>query len=195
MNKVILYLSSYVPLYFILIIKNVLIKLENRGWNISDIKFFNTIDDWVLIVLILLTIISLTFVSIILSKIKEYHQNRYRVIKVNGTSNDSVLNYISIYILTFIDFNMNSISNIATLVFIMILLGIISINYDELYVNPTLLIIWNYRIYNITINRNGKGRDLIVLVQGNLNEVNMKLDIYESTKQYTFAQIVREEDS
>lgn len=190
MNKILLYLSSYVPLYLILIIKNVILKLEEINWNIKDIKYFNTLDDYILVILAILTMISIIYIHSALVVIKKYQKNKNKVIRINNASNDSILNYISIYILTFIDFNLNSISNIVTLIFIMFLLGIISIRYDDLYINPTLLF-WNYKIYNVTLKRNGKEIDKIILLKGNVYN-NIDLEIYESNKQYTFAEIVKE---
>ena len=191
MNKVLLYLSSYVPLYLILIIKNAILKLEEIKWNIKDIKYFNTLDDYILTILAILTVVSLLYIHKALSGIKKYQKNTYKAIRINNATNDSILNYISIYILTFIDFNLNSVSNIVTLIFIMFLLGIISIRYDDLYINPTLLF-WNYKIYNITINKKGKEIDKIILLKGNVYN-NIELEIYESNKQYTFAEIAKEE--
>ena len=148
-------------------------------------------DDYILTILAFLTVFSLVYIHGLLSDLKKYQKNTYRVVKINNSSNDSILNYISIYILTFIDFNLNSISNIMTLAFIMSLLGMISIKYDGLYINPTLLF-WNYRIYNITINKRGKESEKIILVKGNLNN-NTKLEIYESNRQYAFASILEQE--
>ena len=51
------------------------------------------------------------------------------------------------------EFDLNSISNIVILIFIITLLGVISIRYDDLYINPKLLL-WNYKIYNLTIGKN-----------------------------------------
>ena len=191
MNKILLYLSSYVPLYLILIVKNVILKLELINWNMKSIIFFNSVDDYVLVILAVLTIVSLIYIKISLKSIKKFHKNRYVITRINHASSDSILNYISIYILTFIDFDLNSISNIITLMFIMILLGIIAIKYDDLYINPTLLF-WNYKIYSISIDKNGKEMDKIVLIKGNVYK-NTELEIYESSKQYTFAEIYENE--
>lgn len=51
------------------------------------------------------------------------------------------------------EFDLNSISNIVILIFIITLLGVISIRYDDLYINPKLLL-WNYKIYNLKIGKN-----------------------------------------
>lgn len=192
MNKILLYISSYVPLYLILIIKNAILKLELINWNVKSIQYFNSLDDYILVILLLLTIICIMYIKFSLKEIEKYQKNRYITIRINNASSDSILNYISIYILTFIDFNLNSISNIATLIFIMILLGVISIKYDDLYINPTLLF-WNYKIYNITINKNGKEIERIILLKGKLYK-NTELMIYESNNQYTFAQIYKGEN-
>lgn len=185
MNKLFLYLSSYVPLYLILIVKNTILKFENISWNIKNIHYLNSLDDFVLIILILLTVVLLRYIKFSLRDMEKYHSNKYKVIRINNASSDSILNYISIYILTFIDFDLNSFSNIATLVFIIILLGIISIKYDDLYINPTLLL-WNYKIYNVIIEKEGIEIEKIILLKGDLYK-NMKIDVYESNKQYTFA--------
>lgn len=192
MNKILLYISSYVPLYLILIVKNAILKLELINWNIKSIQYFNSLDDYILVILSFLTIICIIYIKFSLKGIEKYQSNRYTTMRINNASSDSILNYISIYILTFIDFNLNSISNITTLIFIMILLGIISIKYDDLYINPTLLF-WNYKIYNITINKNGREIEKIILLNGNLYK-NTELIIYESNKQYTFAQIYKGEN-
>lgn len=189
MNKLILYLASYVPLYLILIVKNILLKLENRGWNLVNIKYFNSVDDFVIILLLLLTIASVGYITIQIKGIGKYHKNSYKILKVNNFSSDSILNYISIYILTFIEFDLNSISNIVTLIFIIGLLGIISIRYDDLYINPTLLL-WNYKVYNITIEKNGKPLEKIVLVKGNIYD-NTQIGIYDTTREYAFGDIIK----
>ena len=102
MNKIILYLASYVPLYLILIIKNVILKFENRGWDFINIKFFNSVDDFVISVLAILTIVSIGYITLQINGMKKYQKNTYKILKVNNFSSDSILNYISIYILTFI---------------------------------------------------------------------------------------------
>ena len=185
MNKLFLYLSSYVPLYLILIIKNTILKIENMNCSIKNIQYFNSLDDFVLIILMLLTIVSLVCIKKSLRDIEKYQSNKYKIVRINNALSNNILNYISIYILTFIDFNLNSYSNIATLVFIIILLGIISIKYDDLYINPTLLL-WNYKIYNVNIEKNGVEIEKIILIKGNLYK-NININIYESNKQYTFA--------
>lgn len=189
MNKFILYLASYVPLYLILIIKNILLKFENRGWKFDNIKYFNSVDDFVITILLILTIVSIGYITIQVKGINKHHKNSYKILKVNNFSSDSILNYISIYILTFIEFDLNSISNIVTLIFIIGLLGIISIRYDDLYINPTLLL-WNYKVYNITIEKNGNPLEKIVLVNGNIYD-NTQIEIYDTTREYAFGDIIK----
>lgn len=189
MNKIILYLAAYVPLYLILIVKNVILKFENRGWSIDNIKFFNSIDDFVIFVLFVLTICSIGYISFQIRTIRTIHKNKYKILKVNNFSSDSILNYISIYILTFIEFNLNSVSNIVTFIFIISLLGVISIRYDDLYINPTLLL-WNYKVYNLTIEKNRKSLEKTILVKGNIYD-NSEIEIYDTTRQYEFGNILK----
>ena len=189
MNKIILYLASYVPLYLILIIKNILLKFENRGWKFDNINYFFSVDEFFITILLILTIVSIGYITIQVKGINKHHKNSYKILKVNNFSSDSILNYISIYILTFIEFDLNSISNIVTLIFIIGLLGIISIRYDDLYINPTLLL-WNYKVYNITIEKNGNPLEKIVLVNGNIYD-NTQIEIYDTTREYAFGDIIK----
>ena len=73
--------------------------------------------------------------------------------------------------------------------FIIALLGVISIRYDDLYINPTLLL-WNYKVYNLTIERNERPLEKIVLVKGNIYD-NTEIEIYETTRQYKFGNITK----
>lgn len=188
MNKIILYLASYVPLYLILILKNALLKFENRGWNFKNIIFFNSLDDFVIVILAFFTMVSIGYIIYQTNELKKYQKNTYKILKVNNFSSDSILNYISIYILTFIEFDLNSLSNIVTFVFIIALLGVISIRYDDLYINPTLLL-WNYKVYNLTIEKNGNKIEMIVLVKGNIYD-NTEIEVYNSSKKYKFGNVI-----
>lgn len=187
MNKITLYLMSYIPLYFILVVKNILLKFEKRGWNYKNIKYFNGLDDFVITILCILMIISVICYFIQFKELTRYHKNSYRILKINKFSSDSILNYISIYILTFIEFDLNSISNIVTLICIIVLLGIISIRYDDLYINPIFLFA-KYNLCNIIIEKNGNPLEIIVLVKGNIHD-NTQIEIYETTRKYTFGNI------
>lgn len=189
MNKIMLYLSSYVPLYLILIVKNVLLKFENRKWNLDNIKYFNSVDDLFITILLILTIVSVVYVTIQINGINKYHNNSYKILKVNNFSSDSILNYISIYILTFIEFDLNSISNIVTLILIIFLLGIISIRYGDIYINPILLL-WNYKVYNITIEKDGNLLRKNVLIRGNIYD-NTQIKIYDTTREYEFGDVIK----
>ena len=73
--------------------------------------------------------------------------------------------------------------------FIIALLGVISIRYDDLYINPTLLL-WNYKVYNLTVERNERPLEKIVLVKGNIYD-NTEIEIYETTRQYKFGNITK----
>ena len=190
MGKIKIYLSSYIPLYFILVIKNVLLKFENNNWKFNNLYLINSLDSWVIIVLCLLIIYLLCDLIKQDKEIEKNAINRYEILKVNDFSTEPILNYVSLYILTFIEFDFNYISNIVTLILLMIFFGIITIKYNELYINPVFLLL-GYKIYDLTLKEGEKEVEELVLLKEKIQDEN-KIEIYDSTEKYCFGRLVKE---
>lgn len=123
-----LFLSSYFPLYVILLFKNIKnISLENDLG--SKLCWFLFIDT-------LLLIISICVVKCVC---KGGKSNSLLVEEIEKP-NDDVINYIFTYIAPIISFNLNDSDSIVVNLGLFVLIWYMYIRLDLLYINPLLLI-------------------------------------------------------
>lgn len=151
-NKMVFFISSYIPLFIILIIKTVLSKItaENKfilSWSfIKDIKWFNSLDEWICLFLVMISIMSYSFVIYQINHASKSHQkNTFKIITLEDRTSESFLNYISVYLISFLNQNLNSIVEIFILISVMCLIGFIYIFKDLIYINPILY----FKQYNL----------------------------------------------
>ena len=127
--KIGLFLSSYLPLFLILAIKN---------W----------FDYRMVSILIVVSIYSLVWIAIIYNS-KKGTSESYRVIKANDKAQES-LNYIIPYIISFISFDLDKWQDWSALFILLLMLFIIYLNSELLYINPMLLF-FKRRIYSVKV--------------------------------------------
>lgn len=189
LGKIILFLSSYSPLYLFLITYNYsLDDVKNAFYRIYNVSAIGKLDIlfYILILLIILPIIGL-FILVKLSK------SNSELVKINkiANANDRILDYILTYIVSFMttDFSKMSESDskvLLTFIFIQFLLGYLYCKNNMLYINPVLNII-GFNIYTIETPKNS----IIVLSKNKkfFNYVKQQIDINHSTNMplYCFA--------
>ncbi len=151
MHKVILFISSYIPLYVLLIVKNILERCTEGG-NFLDIvdklenaRFFDEINDWAILMLALLSLASFVYLWRKLKNTKS--EKCYEVQEVRDETSNNYFNYISVYLLSCIGLSLNNIVDIFVLVFLMVLVGYIYITNNLIYLNP-MLSMMGYKVYN-----------------------------------------------
>lgn len=150
MHKVILFISSYIPLYILLIAKNILERCTQGGrflnfkekWNKAI--WFDEVNDWAVCVLAVMSLFSFFYLKNKLNNTKS--EKCYLVKSVRDETSNNYFSYISIYLLTCIGLSLNKIVDIFVLVFLMGLVGCIYVANDLIYLNPTLNII-GYKAY------------------------------------------------
>jgi len=124
-----LFLSSYLPLFLILMIKN---------WpNLITIGIF-----------VFVVVYSSVWIAVIWSSERgtaEY----YKVLKAEDKTKES-LNYLVPYIISFIGFDLSKWQDWSALGILLLILFVVSFNSDLLYINP-LLSIFKYRVYSIEV--------------------------------------------
>ena len=152
LRKIMLFISSYIPLYILMILKNVLERTTDKGkfLNLFNRKFifFDEINDYALVVLLGLCLISLVYLAL---KTKSTDgQKYYKVISVEDETSNYYFNYISIYLLSCLGLTLNNIVDVFVLFFIMIIVGIIYINNNMTYMNPTLNLL-GYKVYSARV--------------------------------------------
>ena len=155
MRRIMLFISSYVPLYILLIIKNVLERCTNSGcFDISRTKiknahYFDEVNDYAILILVALSLVSMFYLMKITPKRGGEHF--YKIIEVEGQTGNVYFNYISIYLLSCLGLTLNSIVDVFVLFFVMILVGYIYVSNHMTYMNPTLQFL-GYKVYEGKVN-------------------------------------------
>lgn len=166
--KWILFISSYVPLFVILIVSN--IDLSRTFKSISYIfhgklnVLINgiTFKDIYLLILALICIFSPFLINYIIKSSDGFPQPI--LLKSVETSNNSVLEYFITYLVTLISSGF-SLREIIVFWIILYIIGHLYIKNNMLYVNPTLYLLFKFNIYKVSDSDN-----LTCFVLSKLNE-------------------------
>ncbi|UTH11568.1 hypothetical protein [Macrococcoides canis] len=142
MIKLILFTSSFIPLFIMLFIKEL---GSNRSK--SPIEVFNSnIIFWV--VLSITTVLSIIFLIGWLSGKNNIHNKRFE--KVEALDNE-ILSYFITYIIPLLSLEINNIYSIINNLFLFVLIGIIQVKNNNLY-NNVILIILGYSVFRAQKN-------------------------------------------
>jgi hypothetical protein len=153
-NKLILYISSYIPLYLLLIGKNILERITDGGRfiNIADkmkhIKLFDEINDYMIVIMLILSILSFMYVKRKIQSIEG--KTQYQVEKITDETSNYYFNYISLYFLSCLGLSLNNIVDCFIFLFLMLLIGYIYISNNTVYLNPVINLM-GYKIYLCTL--------------------------------------------
>lgn len=161
MNKIFLYLSAFVPLYSLLIIK-LLIEILNQ--NLS----FNVLNTCCLITLLIFILLGIYGIHIE-SKKEIYKLEQIQVIKKESITEQHFLGYFSLFVLFALTFQLEHWSMFIVFLIILVLIGIVYIKNDLFYINP-LLNILGYNFYDVTyIDKKGQEQTLKFYYKGKLD--------------------------
>lgn len=133
-----MFISSYFPLYIIL-----LILYSNKLINIKEILIFKDIKISIfLITLIILTLISI-FTCIDLKKTKGNENYKFNSIENTG---DTMISYMMTYIVPILSIDISNGKTLIVNLILYIMVGFMYIKLGLIYLNP-LLLIFGYYIY------------------------------------------------
>ncbi|MBQ3494688.1 MAG: hypothetical protein IJA69_04665 [Clostridia bacterium] len=152
MKKILLYLSAFIPLYFLIIVK-ILIDIINH--NLS----FNVLNTLTLIVLSILIALG-AFGAYKAIKHEATPSTKIEIIQKTSITEQYFLGYFSLFVLFALSFELERVSMFVVFVLIIILIGVVYIKNDLFYINPFLNIL-GYNFYTIIfINLdNNKGEE------------------------------------
>ena len=142
--NILLYISSFIPLYFLIVIKEL---IEIANGNLT----FNVTNT---------TMISLNFLLIIcgivgvLWQIKLPHR-KITIIEVKNITRDDFLPYFPLFVLFALAFELQFVSMAVVYVLIIIMLGVVYIKNDLFYINPFLNIL-GFCTYEISFKENDR---------------------------------------
>ena len=154
-NKLMLFISSYIPLYMLLILKNIFERITDGGHFINIIQkfkmamWFDEVNDWAVCVLSLTIVISAIYLRCALKK--ETSSKKYMITDVTDETGNYYFNYISIYLLSCMGLTLNSIVDCFVFLFVMVIVGYIYISNNMMYMNPVANIM-GYKVYNCVLD-------------------------------------------
>ena len=139
MKKIFLYLSAFIPLYCLIIIK-LLIEIINNNLTFNVL---NSLTLCLLTLFILLGILGLVLENKNCSEIMEI-----KIIQKKSITQQHFLGYFSLFVLFALTFELEKISMFVIFLLILTLIGIVYIKNDLFYINPFLNIL-GYNFYDI----------------------------------------------
>lgn len=154
MRKTFIFLSSYIPLYILLIGKNIITRIEKIDeynlitYDYKSIIWFNNIDDYIIVFFLVLSLFLLFWLKKFVRPVT--NGNKYIIKNYENETDKYFFGYISIYFLPCIGLSIDSISDIFILFAIMIIVGYVYISNDLLYINPTLSLL-GYKIFSVQL--------------------------------------------
>lgn len=167
-NRIILFISSYLPMYLIIIIQNsgsIFDKIEQilneknmSIWSVMSSKnmfilglkgVIRFLEFYVIFFFIVLSIVSLYLVKKMIDSLRDYKDESFQL-KVTNVKNGNyqyVITYFSAYIFPFITINLSTVSGMLEFLVLWWLIGYIYVKNNLIYINPTLNIFFKYNIY------------------------------------------------
>lgn len=172
MKKFLLFISSFIPMYVLVIIK---LLLEILNGNLH----FNILNSLMLLFLASLTFLGLlgVYLNIRNNKAKEL---KIKIVKVENLTDQHFLGYFSLFVLFSLSFDLEYISMAVVFVVVLVLIGIVYMNNNLFYINPFLNIL-GYNFYNVTFIKEGQTeeRNIKLFCKGTLKantEIFVKLE-------------------
>lgn len=154
-----LFLSSFVPLFMLLIIKE-LLEIINDNWT------FNLLNSMVLIALVIMFFIGIFYLFAIIKEINNCNGEEIVVTTKQNTTDQHFLGYFSLFVLFAISFEIEMYSMAVIFFLVLGMIAIVYIKNDMYFINP-LLNILGYSFYNIEyVNKEGKKVNCKVFYKG-----------------------------
>lgn len=137
--KWLLFITSYVPLYLLLILNNLEIKERGqwKDWETLRQALFNHLS--FNLVMMILSIGSI-IILICLNFLKSNSHIDCNVKDVKNNSGD-ILNYFITYLFPLLSMDINNSSSIVVNVFVFLIIGLLYVKGDLLYLNPMLILL------------------------------------------------------
>ena len=151
MKNVLLYLSAFIPMYILIILKQ---SIEMLVGNIKA----NWLNFLVLGLLVVVIILGLIGLNLEIRHRKE-QTSKIRIIEKQNSTDQHFLGYFSLFVLFAISFDLSKISMLVIFIAIMVMIGVVYVKNKLFYINPFLNIL-GYNFYDITYTLNGENEKL-----------------------------------
>jgi len=151
MKNILLYLSAFIPMYFLIFIKQLIELL------IGNIKcnFLNIFTLCLLILVITLGLLGLKLEVLNQTKLSE----KITITDKQNTTSEHFLGYFSLFVLFAITFDLSKVSMLIVFISILIMIGIVYVKNKLFYINPFLNIL-GFNFYQIKYTIQDKKQEL-----------------------------------
>ncbi len=183
-SKILLFCSSYAPLFLIILIQNHNTITKNfldffnifkKGhiYSIFDILIIIKIFIHPVTILLILLLVGICFLLCLLNKHNQLIQDKIEVSETKNVTSES-MTYIFTYLVPFLSLNLNSTINLYCIIVLITTIGIIYINSDMLYINP-LLNSFGYKAFKISgkiLNLGKEVQDVFIITPKEIKKIS-----------------------
>ena len=175
MKKIFLFLSAFIPMYFLLWVKLVLdIINHNLTFNVLNTTFF------ILLIIVIMVGSFGTFKIIYDDQLKSTYVT---IVESNNITDQHFLGYFSLFVLSAVSFDLSKVNMAVVFVFIIVMIGIVYIKNQLFYINP-FLNIFGYNFYKISYIEDNKTKTDYVFCK---NDIVVGLGYYvKFNKNFSF---------
>lgn len=179
-----MYLSAFLPMFFIMWIKEILIGIKN----VLEKPELYTWQSIYLNSFLISQLIFIIFVSggvvWLMRRNKKTGTYTVTLIKVKNRSAEYYLAYYSLFILALIEFSLSDLIDLVVLICLLFVLGVVYIKNDLFFMNPTINIFQSY-IYEVEYETSQSLISKLIISPIKLSEGNF-VDIDISEFEFTF---------
>ena len=187
MKKIIMYLSAFLPMFWLILIKDYATIVENAISGEGSYTDLLSIQLFIVVGLVVIITICTIF---LISKNKELSTDLVVVTNVTNRTAEYYLGYFSLFILELFAFSFTDIVDIIVMVFLLILLGIVYVKNSLFFINPTMNIFRSY-IFETEYNDGRAIRSKLLICKEKIR-VGDKLNVDVSNYGFTLASKVEE---
>lgn len=210
-TKVVLFISSYFPMYIIVLIQNIsslwdkiIQTLTEKGLGFKEVLSsrelflkglkkllgFKYLEFYITIFFVITLVLSFILVYILIKDLERYKNEAFTVtvVKADSVNYQYILTYFSAYIFPFITLNLSSLSGILQFIVLWLLIGYLYVKNNLIYINPLLNIFYKYNVYEAKMEYKDDGTiiafDGILLSKQEKTEITQARVIKESEGLY-----------
>lgn len=157
--KVLLFLTSYIPLYAIVAIKN-----------FEDYRVLS-------VGLVILSTTLTILVAVVMYRVYQVGGRRREIIKVED-ANRLNLEYFIAYVIPFIPDNLVKLDNAISFLIVLFIMGVIYIKSDLIYMNPPLVLV-GFNVFKAQARIDEKIKDVVIITRKKKRELTNNEELIE----------------
>lgn len=185
--KILMFLSSYTPLFLILLLKvlsQITENIQPLSWdNILGYATSNILNDTIVIIMVILIIVPNIILVSILRDTKRTTNPKDLEVNSVKKMNHIYMEYLVTYIIPFLSFDFFNLFDMIALLVLLLTICIIYINSDLLYIN-IIFNIWGYNLYRVIDEQNNEYMTLSKKKPFEITGILKVKDISESNERF-----------